>query len=125
MKALILQDLNPHNYDTDSEQKANLGILLERLNQLQDACKIQFKVNSGLRSQADQMRINPKAPRSKHLIGAAADISDPHKLIWSWIANNMHVAEAIGLWFESPLQTPVWTHMQCQPPKSGSRVFIA
>lgn len=125
MKPVTAQMLNPHNYPTDSEQHVNLDILLHRLNVLSEACNMEFQINSGLRSGADQARINPKAPHSKHLIGAAADVNDPHKLIFSWCMNNMAVVEAIGLWMEDPINTPTWTHFQCQPPKSGSRVFIA
>lgn len=122
---VTITKLNPHNYETNAEQASNLSILCDRLNQLSEACGMEFQINSGLRSEADQFRINPKAMRSNHLIGAAADINDPHKLIWSWIMNNMAVAEAIGIWFESPLDTPTWTHCQIHPPKSGNRVFKA
>ncbi len=126
---ITMAKLNPHDYPTNSEQQTNLSILCDRLNQLSEACNMEFKVNSGLRSDADQKVIIAaglsRATRSKHLIGAAADIDDPHKLIWSWIANNMAIAEAIGLWFESPLDTPTWTHMSIHPPKSGKRVFRA
>lgn len=123
-----LSDLNPHNFPTNPEIDTNLGILLARLQDLEaEYCKSgnpPFVINSGLRSDAQQMLLNPHAPHSKHLIGAAADIRDPHKVIWSWIVDNMPVVEAIGLWFESPDYTPTWTHMQICPPKSGNRIFI-
>lgn len=124
-----LQDLNPHNVQTDAEIDTNLKILLERLQALEHEYVKQtnnppFHVNSGLRSLADQARINPKAMHSKHLTGAAADISDPNSQLWTWTIDNMPVVEAIGLWMEDKHYTPTWVHYQIQPPKSSKRIFI-
>lgn len=122
-----LSDLNPHNVATNVEIDANLKILLERLQTLETEYVkhggLPFHVNSGLRSEADQMRINPKAMHSKHLIGAAADISDPSAQLWTFVVDNMPMVEAIGLWMEDKSATPTWVHFQCQSPKSGSRIF--
>ncbi len=126
---ITMAKLNPHGYPTNSEQQANLSILCDRLNQLSEACNMEFKINSGLRSDADQKAIIAaglsRATRSKHLIGAAADIADEHNLIYSWCQNNMEIVAAIGLWMESVLDTKTWIHLQMQPPKSGKRVFRA
>lgn len=124
IKPLTLADLNPHNYECTGEQKGNLAILLDRLNVLQEAFGSQLKINSGLRSEDDQKRINPKAPKSKHLLGQAADIHDPQALFWSWCMNNMNICEAVGVWFESHHFTPGWVHCQVVPPRSGNRIFI-
>ncbi len=123
-----LSDLNPHSYPTDAEQAANLTILLERLQALESEYVkhggMPFHVNSGLRSVADQQRINPSAMHSKHLTGAAADVSDPDSRLWTFVIDNMPVVEAIGLWMEDKKSTPTWVHFQCQAPKSGHRIFI-
>lgn len=123
-----LSDLNPHNYQTDPEIDVNLQILLERLQTLEDEYVAKtnnppFHINSGLRSMQQQMTLNPSAPHSKHLIGAAADVSDPDSRLWTWTIDNLPVVEAIGLWMEDKSATPIWVHYQCQPPRSGNRIF--
>jgi uncharacterized protein YcbK (DUF882 family) len=81
-------------------------------------------VTSGLRSKEDQARINPGAPKSKHLMGQACDISDKNGELKKWIKANVSVLESAGLWCESFDATPSWVHFQVVPPKSGNRFFI-
>lgn len=121
---VTLAKLNPHNYETNSEQASNLSILCDRLNQLSSACGMEFQINSGLRSEADQARINPSAPRSKHLLGAAADVGDIDGKLWQWVLDNLDTVAAVGLWMEDKHYTPTWVHFQSQPCKSGKRIFI-
>jgi hypothetical protein len=122
--SISMQELNPHNYPTTPEIDANLAILLDRMNQVRDAYAIPMIVTSGLRSQADQQRINPKAPKSHHLMGEAVDIADADRKLTNWVKVNMDLMEQIGLWFEDFDHTISWVHFQCVPPKSGNRVFI-
>lgn len=122
--AITAKQLNPHGYPTDGEVAANLAILLDRMNEVRSAYGKPMVVNSGLRSQADQTRINPGAPKSKHLIGAACDISDPDGSLAAWVKANLPKMKEIGLWMEEFSKTQGWVHFQCIPPKSGNRIFI-
>ena len=78
-------------------------------------------VTSGVRSEADQARINPSAPRSKHIIGAAVDIADADGSLYAWCKENEAELEAAELWCEE--RQGGWQHFQCIPPKSGKRWF--
>lgn len=120
---ITLKELNPHNYPTTSEQDANLKTLLYRVNLIRTAYGKPMTVTSGLRSDADQARINPNAPKSKHLLGAACDISDPNRELQAWIKNNIDILENAELWCEAFESTPNWCHFQIFPPKSGNRFF--
>lgn len=117
-------ELNPHGYKTTPEQADNLAILLERMNKLRAAWGSPMTVTSGLRSDADQARINPGAPKSHHLTGEACDILDGAKALQRWIKANVPLLESIGLWCEDFDSTPDWVHFQIVPPKSGKRFFI-
>lgn len=117
-------DLNFRNYPESPEQNLNLNTLFERLQKLCDMGAPIEHCNSGLRNMADQMHINPKAPKSKHLIGAAADIADPKGELRKWVRANMDKLEKVELWIESLDHTPTWVHFQIFPPKSGRREFI-
>ena len=61
--------------------------------------------------------------KSWHLMGAAADISDPFQLLQRWILENLHIAEDLGIYFESFEHTKHFCHIQIYPPKSGKRFF--
>ena len=117
-------DFNPHDYPCSPTILHNLSELHEKLNQVREAYGKPMIVTSGLRSQADQMRINPKAPKSNHLMGLAADIQDKDGKLAEWVKANMSLMEQIGFWFEDFDHTEGWVHFQCVPPKSGKRVFI-
>lgn len=121
--SISLQELNPKGYETTPEQDANLAILLERINKVRDAYGKPMVISSGLRSAADQARINPSAPKSKHLLGQACDVRDRDKSLAKWIQENMSLMEEIGLWFEDFDHTTTWVHAQIVPPRSGNRVF--
>jgi len=118
------EEFNPHNYPITPEIADNLKTLQSKMEQVRDAYGKPMIVTSGLRSQADQQRINPKAPKSKHLIGAAVDIQDKDGKLAEWVKDNMSLMEEIGLWFEDFGHTVGWVHFQSLPPASGKRVFI-
>lgn len=120
---LTLKELNPHGFPTDAEIDSNLATLLERMNLVRAAWAKPMFVTSGLRSKADQERINPKAPRSNHLKGAAVDIADSDGSLGEWNKANLELLKKIGLWIEHPDSTPGWEHYQMFPPKSGNRMF--
>ncbi len=117
------QMLNPHRvYETD-EINLNLKELEHRLNLLIEYGAPITIVTSGLRSEADQARINPSAPKSKHLVGAAADIASDG-MLHNWVVNNIAALEKTKLWCEDPSCTKGWIHFQIYPPRSGKRFFI-
>lgn len=117
------KELNPHGYKPDVETAANLAKLLTIMNVIRTAYGKPMTVTSGLRSDADQKRINPKAPKSNHIKGLAVDISDPHGEVWAWCMTNMKLMEEQGIYFEDKNATPTWVHFQIVPPKSGKRIF--
>lgn len=121
---ISMDELNPHGYPTSDEVAANLRILLDKLNKIRQAYGQPMYINSGLRSEADQQRINPSAPKSKHLTGQAADVRDQDQAFWNWCMANMSLIEEVGIWFEAKEATPTWTHCQSVPPLSGKRIFI-
>lgn len=121
---ISVKELNPHDYPTTPEQAANLAELLVRVNKLRAAYGSPMIITSGLRSDADQARINPSAPKSHHLTGEACDILDGKKALQKWIKANVPLLESIGLWCEDFDHTPDWAHVQIVPPKSGKRFFI-
>lgn len=119
-----VDELNTHNCEITPEIEANLEDLIVRMSKLREAYGKPMTVNSGLRSAADQARINPKAPHSKHMTGEAVDIGDRDSTLKVWVAMNEKLLEEIGLWCEDFGSTPGWVHFQSVPPKSGKRFFI-
>lgn len=121
---ITAKELNPNNYSMDAETQANFDDLLMKLNKVRAKYGKPMYINSGLRSQADQQRINPKAPKSKHLLGQAADIRDVDGAFWKWCMINMDFMVEVGFWFEDKSATPTWCHIQTVPPRSGKRIFL-
>lgn len=107
----------------DEETRKNFIQLLAVCNVIRHAYGKPMYVNSGLRSQADQARINPSAPKSKHLLGQAVDFRDNDGKLWKWFMDNMDLCEKLGVYFEDKASTPTWCHLQTVPPKSGKRIF--
>jgi len=122
---ITLDDLNPNKYILDDEQTTNQYNLWIAVNQLRLAYNKPMIVTSGVRSKEDQQRINPKAPLSKHIIGAAVDFSDPNGDLKKFVKeNNYKILIDNGLWMEAASSTPNWLHVQVFPPKSGKREFL-
>lgn len=115
-------ELNLHKYLTTEEQDKNLAVLLRRINVIRAAWGRPMTVTSGLRSEADQKRINPIATKSNHLIGAAVDISDPHGELYAWLKEDSTILIDATLWCEE--NTVGWVHFQIFTPKSGRRWFF-
>lgn len=110
--------------DLTPEQVGNLNTLIPKINELLERYGKPWKLNSGYRTPADQQRINPKAPRSKHTLCAAVDLADKDKSLTNWCILNIKVLEELGLYLEDPSHTISWLHIQCIPPRSGYRIFI-
>jgi len=121
----------PHN------EQLNLEELLTRINKVRAAWNKPMTVTSGYRSMQDHLRIYSKinaerkakglpeltVPKgSKHLIGAAVDISDPDGSLYQWCQDNEKLLSDIGLWMEIK-DDQKRVHFQIFPPKSGNRFF--
>lgn len=110
--------------DLTAEQATNMYLLLPKINELIDRYDKPIKLNSGYRSEADQMRINPRAPKSRHTICAAVDLGDKEHNFRYWILSHINYLEELGLYMEDPAHCPTWVHLQCIAPHSGYRIFI-
>lgn len=117
MNKTTLDQLSP-------ELVGNANTTVPRANELLEAFGEYRKCNSGYRTPEDQARINPSAPKSKHLTCQAIDLSDPDGSLDVWCLKNLSVLAKIGLWLEDPSHTVGWCHVQVVPPGSGNRVFI-
>jgi hypothetical protein len=126
--SIKLWELNKHKYPTTAIIDSNLQTLCQRLNKIRKAWGKPMLVTSGLRSEKQQAELikagKSNAPKSKHLLGLAADISDPEGELAKWCLQNVELLEEVELWVEHPDYTPGWLHMQACPPKSGRRFFI-
>lgn len=122
-----------HGHDWNSltqEQQHNLGVLLNRMNQVRQLYGKPMTITSGVRTMEDQIRIDTAAGRKKitqksaHLLGAACDVWDRDKLLWGWVMDNLALMEHFGLWMEDKSRTPTWVHFQIYAPASGNRIFM-
>jgi hypothetical protein len=119
-------DLNNYKLELSDTVRANLTELARRISLLEDECPFLFRVTSGYRDLAQQKRINPKALRSKHVLGCAVDIYDPYGRIWEWLEKNLWVLEKFDLYVENPKSDDDGhVHFQSLPPGSKKRVFLA
>jgi len=124
--------------DIDKYHEWNLIVLCHKLNVLRRHYGQAMVINSGYRSESHHMRIydaiNDKRQKqglraikvpwgSQHLIGAAADVADPHKKLQHFIEENEHLLEELDLYCESFEATPTWVHFQLYAPRSGKRFF--
>ena len=112
---------------------SNILQLHYRLNKIRHHWQVPMYITSGYRTEFDHRRIykekgihNPPMG-SKHLIGAAADVSDPKGSLKKWIGDNIKIVEKADLWMESFEATGGldggWVHFQLYPPSSGNRFF--
>ncbi len=63
------------------------------------------------------------AKYSNHKQGLAVDIYDPAGSIDRWCCTHLAALAECGIWIEHPDATRGWSHWQCVPPRSGSRIF--
>ena len=97
--------------------------LLPALNKFRTIYGKPMVINSGLRSAEQNGSIPGAAKKSNHLLGLAADIRDRDRSLAKYCLENLNILQECGLWMEDPQATPTWCHLQCVPPRSGSRVF--
>lgn len=121
-----MNELNQHGYAVTPEIQKNLDKLLDAMNKIRLAYNKPMMITSGLRSEAQQEALikagQSNAPKSKHLIGAAADVYDKDGELYRWCKDHTKDLEAAGLWCEER-QGP-WQHFQIYPPRSGKRWFF-
>ena len=113
--------------DLPEEHRANLTILLERINKLRAAYSKPLRVNDGYRRSQDTPSNGSKT--SMHLRGAAIDLDDDDAgTFWKWVFENRLRLVEWGLWVEHPCWTHCdgmsWVHFQVLPPNSGRRFFV-
>ncbi len=124
---ITLQELNRKNIEVGSITKSNLQVLCQRLNEVRRQWGKPMIVTSGLRTEGQQQNLIKQgvtsAVKSKHLIGAAADIADPDGELAAWLLANPSVLREAQLWCEDPAATVGWVHFQIIPPGSGNRWF--
>jgi len=75
-------------------------------------------VNSGYRCPVHNAKIGG-APRSAHVDGMAADISDPDGELAALL--DTATCEALGIWIEDPAATEGWVHITIRP--TPTRIF--
>ncbi len=123
---ITLKELNKDSLPTTPEIDKNLQTLLNAISRIRMAYNKPMIVTSGLRSKAKQEALiaqgKSNAPMSKHLIGAAVDISDPLGNLYNWCKVNEQVLIDTGLYCEERMGG--WQHFQIFPPKSGHRWFF-
>lgn len=91
----------------------NVIELTRRMNIVRKAWGKPMTITSGLRTDTDQKRINPKATRSAHIEGRACDVADNGDL-YAWLQLNPQILEEANLYCE--LDTaPKWVHFQSRP----------
>lgn len=132
---ITVDDLNPHDFPMTSNQKNNLETLSTLLTILEDEFRktpgsFLFTITSGLRSMADHYRIyklkgiDSPPLGSRHLLGMAADISDPIGVLATWAqSDGLQHLERLNLYCEDPAVTKKYLHVQDGPPHSGNRFF--
>jgi uncharacterized protein YcbK (DUF882 family) len=108
--------------DQSPEIQANLLKLLDKVNIIRKAWGKPMMVTSGLRTLAHHLAIyaakgitdQAKIPmKSKHLLGAACDISDPKLEITHWLEQHTEILEQADLYYE--LGNSNWLHLQIIP----------
>lgn len=113
-------------YASDYTQQIsdNLDKLLIPLNKIRDAWDKPMIVNSGWRPPSINAATPGAAAHSKHMIGLAADISDPDGSLWVWVLENLQLMKDLDIFMEDKRWTPGWTHFQLGGPLSGNRIFV-
>lgn len=94
--------------------------LVNGLQAIRDAYGKPMVISSGHRCADYNKRIGGVA-NSQHILGNAADISDPKQALAKFLLANLPLLEANGLWMENPKATPTWVHLDTR--QRTTRVF--
>lgn len=120
MKLITLQEFlmgRDHAYPKDyTEQIAqNAAHTVEKINQFLERTGFDGHVNSGWRPPSLNAATKGAAPHSKHMLGLACDLADPHEELDKFCTTHAEILESLDLWRESPLKTVGWIHLQVVP----------
>lgn len=107
-----------------AELKENANTTIHRVNLLLKKFGEYRWVTSGYRPPEVNSKTPNAALHSKHLTCEACDLLDSLGDLDRFCVQNQDFLSEIGLWLESPTDTPGWTHVQIVGPKSGHRIFI-
>lgn len=110
-------------YPLNAEQKANMALLLPRVNALILDLPDPIKPR-GITSGYRPGRFNAAAggaPKSGHLVCKAADLADPNGFIDKFIDAHPELLDKHDLWREDPKRTPGWVHVDIT--KRPNRTF--
>lgn len=110
--------------DYTKEISDNLDRLLVPLNQIRSAYGKPMTVTSGWRPPSINANTPGAAPKSKHMLGLAADIADQDGALWAWVIKNLDLMKQLGIYLEDKRWTPGWVHFGLGAPTSGKRIFI-
>ena len=116
-------DLNQLHRVVTEEQQSNLEELARRITLLEELMEEEFWVSSGFRSNMDQLRINPRSPKSAHTEGMAVDLYDVNGHIYDFLVNNPDMVIKFDFYIELKTYTPKYIHIQTRKTASGSRFF--
>lgn len=105
------------------EIMVNLVKLVNSLNSFRSIYGKPMVVSSGYRPAAINVTIKNAAKFSNHQKCLACDFRDLDGSLAKFCLENLDSLEACGLYLEDPRFTKGWCHLQCVPPRSGSRVF--
>lgn len=108
-------------YSLPKDIIGNINTIVPKANELLEKFGSYRKVNSGYRTLEDQLRINPKSPKSKHTIGGAVDLEDADGKLNLFCKNNEKLLVELGLWCEE--RQGGWQHIQIFAPSSSKRWF--
>lgn len=110
--------------DYTQEISDNLDNFLILMNQVRSAYGKPMTVNSGWRPPSINAGTPGAATHSKHMLGLAADISDPDGKVWEWVLENLQLMKDLDIFMEDKRWTPGWTHFGKGKPASGKRIFV-
>lgn len=110
-------------YPLTGPMEVNLEKLLKAVNKFRAVYGKPLKVTSGYRPAAINSQVKGAAKASNHMVCLAVDLADSDGKLAEYCLNNLKLLEEFGLWMENPGSTKGWVHLQCVPPRSGSRVF--
>lgn len=123
MSALKLEDLitssgkypeRALSAECTQEVKDNGVRLLNAVNQLLVELQATdgITISSGFRTSEANSALPNSAKRSNHMKGLAVDLHDPENKLDTLFSENIETLEKYGLYLESPVSTPHWSHLQ-------------
>lgn len=119
---MTVEQLNPNLRTLTQVQRANLQELARRITLFEELMERRFTFNPGtfygFRSYGDQLKVNPKAPKSAHCEGKAVDLSDVNGEIYDFLIHNPDMVIKFDFYIEQRTYTPTWCHIQTRPTKN-------